>query len=183
MPSPLGHALAGIGTGLLVHGPQPGTPGGRGWLDRPGGQALFFAAIACAPDLDLLVGNHNGATHSIGSAVLVGLAVLAWTRRPRLALAAAAAYGSHVLLDWFNQDDSPPIGVMALWPFSREHFLSPWPLLPPVSRRYWLPGFVWQTLKVALLELAVFGTFAAVIWRSRRAGPEAPPRQRQEGGA
>jgi membrane-bound metal-dependent hydrolase YbcI (DUF457 family) len=173
MPSPLGHALAGIGSGLIAGGRITPTPAGRPgpvWLEHPAGLALLFAGIACAPDLDLLVGNHNGPTHSVGAAVIVGLAVFAWTRRPRLALAAAAAYGSHVLLDWFNQDDSPPIGVMALWPFSREHFISPWPLLPPVSRRYWLPGFWLHTLKVALLELAVFGTFAAVAWwhRARR---------------
>jgi membrane-bound metal-dependent hydrolase YbcI (DUF457 family) len=167
MPTPLGHALAGIGTGLLASGRTgPPPPGGRGpgWLERPAGLALLFAALACAPDLDLLVGNHNGPTHSVGAAVIVGLAVFAWTRRPRLALAAAAAYGSHVLLDWLNRDTSPPLGVMALWPFTREHFIAPWPVLPPVSRRYWLPGFWTHTLKVVLLELAVFGTFAAVVW-------------------
>jgi membrane-bound metal-dependent hydrolase YbcI (DUF457 family) len=171
MPSPLGHALAGIGAGLLAAGPvRPASPGrGPAWLDRPAGLALLFAVAACASDLDLLFGAHNGPTHSIGAAALAGLAALVWTGRPRLALAVAVAWGSHVLLDWFNQDDSPPLGVMALWPLSREHFMSPWPLLPPISRRYWLPGFWAHTLKVALLELAVFGTFAAVMfWRRAR---------------
>jgi membrane-bound metal-dependent hydrolase YbcI (DUF457 family) len=173
MPSPLGHALAGIGTGLLAGGPVPPASSGRAgpaWLDRPGGRALLFAVAACAPDLDLLLGTHNGASHSVGAALLAGLAVWAWTRRPRLALAVAAAWGSHVLLDWFNHDDSPPLGVMALWPFSGEHFMSPWPILPPISRRYWLPGFWSHTLRVALLELVLFGTFAAVMWwrRTRR---------------
>jgi membrane-bound metal-dependent hydrolase YbcI (DUF457 family) len=166
VPSPLGHALAGIGAGLRSRG--PGALPGRGrWFERPLGVALVLAAAACAPDLDLLWGHHNGPTHSVGAAGLAGLAVLAWTRRPGLAVAVTAAWGSHVLLDWLNQDDSPPLGVMALWPFSREHFMAPWPILPPVSRRYWLPGFWVHTLKVALFELAVFGTFAAVVWRRR----------------
>lgn len=167
MPSPLGHALAGLATGFLVAGRGSQPDRGPRWLGRLEGQAVLFAAVACAPDLDLIVGTHNGPTHSIGAAVLAGLAVFAWTRSTRLAVAVAAAYSSHVLLDWFNQDDSPPLGVMALWPFSREHFMSPWPLLPAVSRRYWLPGFWWHTFKVALLELAVFGTFAAVVWWRR----------------
>jgi membrane-bound metal-dependent hydrolase YbcI (DUF457 family) len=150
-----------------VAGAARRPPAGPGWLGRSSGLALLFAAIACSPDLDLLAGNHNGATHSVGAALIAGLAVFAWTRDARLALAAAAAYGSHVLLDWFNKDDSPPLGVMALWPLSREHFMSPWPLLPPISRRYWLPGFWSHTLKVALFELAVFGSAAAFVWWRR----------------
>ncbi len=39
-----------------------------------------FAAVAVLPDLDFLWGRHNMETHSLGAAVLAGLAVLAWTR-------------------------------------------------------------------------------------------------------
>ena len=140
------------------------------WFDRPPGLMVLLVAAACVPDLDLLLGQHNGASHSVGAAALAGLAALAVTRRPHLALAVAAAYGSHVLLDWFNRDTAPPLGVMALWPFSHEHFISPWPVLPPISRRYWLPGFWTHTLKVAVFELVVFGALAALAWRRRNHG-------------
>ena len=168
MPTPLGHALGGIAAGLLANG-KPDHAAPSGWTARPLVLATLFAALACAPDLDLLVGNHSGPTHSVGAAAMAGVVVLAWTRQPRLALAAAAAYASHIAFDWFNQDDSPPLGVMALWPFSREHFMSPVPLLLPVSRRYWLPGFWLHTLKVATVELVIFGGLAGVaVWRQQR---------------
>ena len=58
----------------------------------------------------------------------VGAAVVVWTavtlrtvdwstpRSWRLAVACAAAWASHVLLDWLGTDAMAPIGVMALWP-------------------------------------------------------------------
>ena len=49
----------------------------------------------------------------------------------RLALATGLAYATHTLLDWLGTDASPPIGIMALWPFSRiaisnRHGTSSW---------------------------------------------------------
>ncbi len=57
-------------------------------------------------------------------------------RPGRLALACAAAYASHVLLDWLGRDSSPPIGIMALWPVSRDYFESAFHVFMPISRRY-----------------------------------------------
>ena len=64
-------------------------------------------------------------THSLGAAVLAGLAVLLWTRGlgVRLAVIVALAWSSHVLFDWLGSNTTPPLGVMALWPFSNAfHF-------------------------------------------------------------
>ena len=44
------------------------------------------------------------------------------TRSPRWALAVALAWGSHILLDWLSNDTRPPLGVMALWPFTRDYY-------------------------------------------------------------
>jgi membrane-bound metal-dependent hydrolase YbcI (DUF457 family) len=120
--------------------------------------------MACAPDLDLLIGRHSQETHSVGAAAIVTVALFAWTRQPMLALAGGAAYASHLLFDWMGTDTSPPLGIMALWPFSREHYIAPVPLLEPVSRRYWLPGFWMHNMRVALSELVIFGSLVALVW-------------------
>ena len=74
---------------------------------------LGFAALGIAPDLDLIVGAHRGPTHSAGAVVLVALAT--WfvvgrqARRGRWTIACAAAYGSHLLLDWLAKDSVLPV--------------------------------------------------------------------------
>ena len=148
VPSPIGHALAGIAAGWLV-APAPRA------VRLP--RVLLFAAAAVAPDLDLLAGAHSGPTHGVCTAVIVG--VVAWvalrtagpeSARPGTsAMAIAAAYGSHTLLDWLGTDTSAPIGIMALWPFSHEYYESPLHVFMAISRRYWLPDF-WTYNLVAL---------------------------------
>ena len=174
----MGHALGGLAIGLLITehgGERPATSSmAPRWLQTPYGRAALFAAVACAPDLDLIVGTHSAETHSIGAVAIATLALLAWTRQLRLALAGGAVYASHLLFDWIGRDTSPPLGIMALWPFSREYYIAPVALLEPVSRRYWLPGFWLHNVKVGLSELAIFGSFAALVWWRRVArGPQA----------
>ena len=65
---------------------------------------------------------------------------VAVTRRPRWGAAVALAWASHILLDWLSNDTRPPLGVMALWPFTREYYKAGIEIFPPVSRRYWLAG-------------------------------------------
>lgn len=157
MPSPLGHALGGAAIGLLV------APTGA----KPMKTAVALGFAACVPDLDLLVGQHSGFTHSLGFAAIAGLTFLIGSRDWRLGLAALLAYASHVLFDWLGNDTWPPLGVMALWPVSSEFYISPVPVLEPVSRRYWLPGFWAHTFKVGLIELVVFGGGFALVWWGR----------------
>ena len=168
MPSPVGHALAAVAVGCLV---QRTMAGGR----LRGRDVMLFGALGVAPDLDLLVGMHSGPTHGIGAAVLA--ASLAWlpldlvctsSDRRRLALACALAYASHILLDWLGTDSSPPIGIMALWPFSQAYFESSLHVFPAVSRRILQPELFWtQNSRALFWEVVILGPVAAcsIAWR------------------
>jgi inner membrane protein len=173
VPSPVGHMLGGMAAGWLVAG-RPTDPAASGWLPRgaPGWwrPALLFALVGAAPDLDLLVGTHNTYTHSLGAVVATGAAVrlLAPARGWRLALACAAAVASHILLDWLGNDTTPPLGIMALWPFTREFYLSPVPAFMAITRRYWLPGFYRHNTLAVLREVLMLGPLVLLVarWRS-----------------
>jgi len=103
-------------------------------------RAPLLGALAAAPDLDLLISRHRGETHSIGAAAFVA-SIAAWRRWPfagggrwRIWLAAWLAWSSHPLLDALSPDNSPPIGVMALWPFSREYMQTGLAVFAPIWR-------------------------------------------------
>jgi hypothetical protein len=180
MPSPIGHFIGGVAAGWFVSGAPRSSERQRAWLE-----ALLFGVLGALPDLDLLFGGHRGPTHGIGAAALVGLAALALqvSRAPAprgrpvlapglLALACSAAYGSHALLDWLARDTSPPIGIMALWPFSREHYQSELYLFMPVSRRYhqgW--SFVRQNAIALARELAILIPVLIAVLVLRRRTP------------
>ena len=164
MPSPIGHALGGICAGW--------DTGARQNLR----DACILAAVAIAPDLDLFVGDHRSITHSIGAAAAAGLVALVATRRPRWAMAVALAWGSHILLDWLSNDTRPPIGVMALWPFSRDYYKAPIEIFPAVSRRYWETRFWIYNAKALLVEVAILGPLAAWTVKSPRRTNRAPAR-------
>lgn len=165
MPSPIGHAIAGAAAGLALAG-MPRDGFGRTLWRR----LAIFGVLGMLPDIDLLIGAHRGPTHGLGTALIVGLAALAVTRNVRLSAAAAAAYGSHILLDWLGSDNSPPIGVMALWPLTREHYQSSLHFFYSVSRRYWMPGFVAHNVRALLWELLVLVPLLALALVARRGG-------------
>jgi membrane-bound metal-dependent hydrolase YbcI (DUF457 family) len=163
VPSPLGHALGGIAAGW-------GSAPRRGIAT-----AAILSAVAIAPDLDLVAGDHRGISHSVGAAVIAGVvAATLWSafaapplRRDtlRVALSATLAWGSHILLDWLSNDTRPPLGVMALWPFTRDYYKAGIEIFPPVSRRYWETRFWIYNLKALAFELAVIGPLTALIVR------------------
>jgi hypothetical protein len=134
-------------------------------LAHRGLTAVLFATVGVTPDLDLLVGSHSTYTHSVGAVALVFVAAWALSKRPRVAAAVAAAWASHLLLDWLGSDTSPPIGIMALWPFTSEHYQSSFYLFDAISRRYWLPEqFVWWNLKAAMKEVLILTPLAGVSY-------------------
>jgi membrane-bound metal-dependent hydrolase YbcI (DUF457 family) len=188
MPSPVGHALAGVAAAWLSGGRLPReahgtlvlpfsrrTPSRSIDLTGPTMEAALFGAVAIAPDLDLLFGTHSTYTHSIGAVFIVFALTMAvaGVRRWRIALGVAAAWGSHILLDWFGTDTSPPIGIMALWPFDRGYYQSSRSIFDAISRRYWLPEqFVSGNLRAALKEIIILGPlFVAAYLSRRRTGP------------
>jgi len=134
----------------------------------------LYAALGMAADLDLLVGAHSGATHGLGAALIVGatvwvvLRIRGVSRVVRTACASAIAYASHTLLDWLGTDSSPPIGIMALWPFSREYYESPWHIFMAISRRYWLPEFWTFNLLALGRELLILVPLAGILLLIRR---------------
>jgi inner membrane protein len=143
--------------------------GRRAWPDWVS-QAVVFTAVGVLPDIDLLFRAHSGPTHSIGAALVV--AIMAWgvsgfRARTAVTLAIFAAYGSHILLDWLSEDTSAPLGIMALWPFSHEYFMSPVSIMPAISRRYWLGGFWAHNLRALAFEVAVLLPIAIGVWWGR----------------
>src|SRR4051812_25436573 len=106
MPSPIGHALAGLavawGSDLL-----PPRAGGR-----PGGLHPDYVCVMLAvlPDADLLLPvAHRTVTHSIAAVAAVGLLIIVASRvtgkvTRTVAVACVAAYASHLLLDWLQTD-------------------------------------------------------------------------------
>jgi len=161
MPSPVGHALGGLIVGLV--GSRPSRVGSHRAL------ALVVAA-AVAPDLDFLWFRHNMETHSVGAAVLAGLAVLAWTRArsPGLAATVTLAWASHVLFDWLGSDTTPPIGVMALWPFSPHFYFANAFVFDAISRRTGLPNFWSHNLWAVAKEVLMLAPLAGAVWALRR---------------
>jgi inner membrane protein len=137
------------------------------------GDAVVLAIAGMAADIDLLFGLHRGPTHGFGTACLVGIVTYLATRRRHLATAVAAAYASHPLLDWLGADTTPPIGLMALWPFSREYYESGLHIFQAISRRYWLQEFWTFNLRAILREVVILGPLVALAGytRARRATP------------
>lgn len=156
MPSPIGHALGGIAIGWAA------APG-RNWR-----AAAVLACIAIAPDLDLLAGNHRSITHSVGAACVAGAVAWAVSRRPRWALAACLAWASHVGLDWLSNDTRPPVGVMALWPATRDYYKAAIEIFPPVSRRYGESGFWVHNIRAAVVECVILApVMLLALWVCR----------------
>ena len=170
MPSPVGHALAGLTVHVLT---------ARDRAERTSlGRAALLVAAATAPDLDLLFrfvdgrNHHQAETHSVGAAALAALlvwAVARLRRRPRaaaLGLAAGMAWLSHVLLDYLGADTHPPIGILALWPFESGYHHCPWPLFLDIGRT-----LEWATLRHDALavgwEILVLGPLLLASWRLR----------------
>ena len=176
MPSPVGHALGGLIVGSLIgrerHERQATNQRGR-WAALSDVRVLCVIA-ACVPDIDFAWARHNMETHSLGFAVLVGLVVLMWRRSWQVAIACTLAAATHVLFDWLGSDDTPPLGVMALWPFSNGFYFANAFVFEAISRRYWLPGFVMHNLLAVVREVAILGPITAMavfVRRNASVGP------------
>jgi membrane-bound metal-dependent hydrolase YbcI (DUF457 family) len=168
VPSPFAHFLFGVTTHVAT------APGGDlGWRRR----STIIVVAAIAPDLDLVLKQaglaaHQGASHSIGAAVIAGavvagVAALArWPRPLALGLAGALGWASHLLLDLLNADTSLPIGLMALWPFTTAYYKVPWPIFLDIGRT-----LDWKTVRHDALALAWEAALLCPLlvwtWRAR----------------
>lgn len=164
MPTPIGHALAG----LAIAGAGSKASGRRsGW------HVAVLMTCAAAPDLDLALrlvdgaSHHRGASHSFAAAAIVGLVGFLLVRfgvdLPGAGLL-SAAWASHVVLDYFGLDTTAPIGEMALWPFSGRYFASPVSIFYDVPRSF----EVWairHNIQAVALETAILAPLALICWR------------------
>jgi hypothetical protein len=131
---------------------------------------IGFALLGALADIDFLFGNHSAQTHSLGAVVIVFMVAAFWGGNRDLwrGVACAGAYASHVLFDWMGNDTTPPIGVMALWPFTTGYYQSELYVFEAISRRYWLPNF-WTHNGIAVLrEIAILGPATALVWWLRQ---------------
>ena len=135
------------------------APEGRAaWRQGLGQNAFTLVVLAAVlPDIDFAWGGHNRETHSLGAAVIAGLVVFAWKRSPRLALAVTLSWASHVLFDWLGSDDTPPLGVMALWPLNSTYYFANAYVFEAISRRYWLSNFWSHNLYAVAKEVLILG--------------------------
>ena len=179
MPSPIGHALAGIAvawTADLIPGNRAWrtAPDAAPWYQRAGdGLTLLCAGLGAAPDLDLAFAAHRTVTHSLGAVCLVGVcaaALAANARRPisRVALMCAAAYGSHLLLDWLGADFYPPRGIQLMWPINREWYISGMDVFRQTARlRVFTHGPMMTNARAILQEIAILGPAVTAVWLVR----------------
>jgi hypothetical protein len=148
------------------------APRGRGSWDLGLGSlgVALVVLAAVVPDIDFAWGGHNRETHSLGAAIIAGLVVFAWKRSPRLAIAVTLSWASHVLFDWLGSDDTPPLGVMALWPLNSNFYFADAYVFDAISRRYWLDNFFTHNAGAVLREVLILAPIAGVFLFLRRRG-------------
>jgi inner membrane protein len=171
MPSPIGHALAGLAVAWAADAVPPQQ-------DRGGHQGLhnayLCATLAALPDADLLLPiAHRTVTHSFAAVAAVALLMIVASRvtgkvTRRVAIACVAAYASHLLLDWLQADPTPPLGIQAFWPASSAWFISGWDLFRPTERRHLFElDTLWRNVAAVVQETVILGSVAAAAWLIR----------------
>jgi inner membrane protein len=163
MPSPIGHALAGVAVSWA------GVPS----LDRR--VTLAAVSLAVLPDADLLLpGWHRTVSHSIGAVIVVTIIAAVVTgkvtrqSRARIVAVCTAAYASHLVLDWLSVDRTFPYGIQALWPFSDRFYISNWNIFGATARigLFTAPTML-VNLKAAAQEIAILGPIVLLLWLVR----------------
>lgn len=151
------------------------APPDASWYRRAGdGITLLCAVLGALPDADLLLHTHRTWSHSLAAVGFVGIfaaAMAANASRPiaRLASMCAAAYGSHLLMDWLAVDRAVPRGVQLFWPFDSTFFISGWDLFAQVERRHFFtPAKVMINVFAVMQELAILTPIAVAVWLVRK---------------
>ena len=169
MPTPIGHALAGLAVAWSANPPTEAQSLRRAFA-RP--LTLVCIALAALPDLDLLYPPiHRAATHSIGATILVTIiaaGVTGWVTGRinwRIVFVCAAAHASHIVTDWLGTDRNyAPYGIQMFWPFDQGWYISGWDVFPPVERRNPFSAATIRTdLAAAVRELVILGSVVVGI--------------------
>ena len=155
MPLPVAHTLLGA---AIITATLPDPSPARNWKTL-----LIGGALSVSPDLDYFfeTTQHRGFTHSLLFALIVGGLCFAVTRfaNIRVAVALAAAFLSHALLDYATTKTMP--GVELLWPITNQRFglgLIDYYDLTGIDPVHFLYQNVASDLfKAGLIELLIFG--------------------------
>jgi inner membrane protein len=187
MPSPIGHALAGIAVAwtadivspLVSRGQTRAVSTASAPLKRCPTTATSTptlvatcAILAALPDVDLVLpGFHRTATHSVTAVLIVTIIAAAVTGRVtrwRTALVCGAAYASHLLLDWLGADQFPPYGIELFWPFSDRWYISGWDVFRQTARlHFFAPEIIRQNVHAVGQEGAILAPVLLVLWLIR----------------
>lgn len=165
MPSPVAHSLMGYtiyrATGKLHTMPK--------WP-----RFVFCLFSANAADLDFIPGFivldpnrfHHGISHSLGWAALYGLIFgiigsrTTYTSFRKGLTLSTVLYGSHVLLDFFSMDTTPPYGEPLFWPLTEKYYMSKLILFMDIQRESAANEFIWSIFTVH--NLAAVGL--EILW-------------------
>jgi membrane-bound metal-dependent hydrolase YbcI (DUF457 family) len=171
MPSPLGHALAGVAIAWSAEAirRQPLRVEPRFTL------AGTCVALAISPDLDFLYPPiHRMMTHSLAAGLCVAVAMWVLHRHRRrdawtIAVVCVAAFGSHLLLDWLGGDTKRPAGIQLLWPFSADWFISDLHVFRATDiGGFFKPRIMLSNAQAILQEVGIVLPFAAAAYAWRR---------------
>jgi membrane-bound metal-dependent hydrolase YbcI (DUF457 family) len=173
--------MIGVALGCGVLMPRgPWTAGFEAlWRKR----AHFFGILFMAnlPDIDYLPGAlmgqlnafHHEFTHTFGWIIAVAVATgLLWRKRERVGWTffafLFAAGASHLVADFFSDDDHPPYGIMALWPFTDRFYISSVSIFWSLRKATWVDVFQWYNVRAALHEaLLLAPVIVGVLARKR----------------
>ena len=168
--------------GHLAAGAVCGAVYSRATGARPASAVAAFAALAMAPDLDLLLirfnpstpFGHRVMTHSLPFAVaagaLMGLLGRTHTRR-RLGVLAVVALASHGLLDALTGTGRGP---KLLWPFSSTSLAFSWRPIPGTNsfQEYFTLGAAPVYAQEFVLHTPLIVAAALILlWRRRLVEP------------
>jgi len=171
MPSPVGHALAGIS---VVYAADL-----IGRRRSPRHLTAICAGLAMLPDADLLFpGTHRTVSHSVTAVAITFIVAMVVTgkvnqvaRRLQPSVTATIcgiAYATHLLLDWLGADNFPPYGIQLLWPWSDRWFISNLDVFRQTARRYFLTApIIRQNLVAVAQELAILLPIVVALWLVR----------------
>ncbi|HHS14095.1 MAG TPA: metal-dependent hydrolase [bacterium] len=184
MSTPVGHMLA-AGTVYQGTGPHSLNPV---WM------LAWIGVMANLPDGDLLFGffsgnpnlYHHQWTHSLFFGLVMGVSaglifyLIRSDSSLRMGLLTGGAIISHIILDYFTCDSSPPYGLQIFWPFSKAYFISPVILFPDVhkasdSGRFLSSLFCLHNARTVAAEFLFLGPVFVAAWIIRRARQKRRP--------
>lgn len=125
MATPIGHSLVGVTIYLLYKKKDTSTM----WFSL-----LYCIIVSNLPDIDFICLTNTGikfsgiyhhqVTHSITFIFILSLVAYVFMG-VKWGIITGVCLFLHNLLDYFTFDNLPPVGIMFLYPFSKEYFISP----------------------------------------------------------